>query len=58
MRRIALLIVSLGVTWLAACDTTDHMNKPRTMIIGGVPVHDHDYKLLPPSTPTQQSLAE
>ena len=49
MRSMALLIMSLSLTGLAACDTTDQTNKPRTMIIGGVPVHDHDYKLPKPS---------
>jgi hypothetical protein len=46
---MALLIISLSLTGLAACDTTDHVNKPRTMIIGGVPVHEQDYKLPHPS---------
>ena len=33
---------------LTACDIKNDYNKPktevRTMIIGGMPVHDHDYK--------------
>lgn len=34
---------------LMACDVKDDLNKPRTtvrtMIIGGVPVHDQDYQV-------------
>jgi hypothetical protein len=34
---------------MVGCDTTDELHRPqnehRTMIIGGVPVNDHDYKL-------------
>ena len=34
---------------LTACDAKDDYNKPktevRTMIIGGMPVHDSDYRL-------------
>ena len=34
---------------LTACDTKNDYNKPktevRTMIIGGMPVHEHDYRL-------------
>lgn len=33
---------------LTACDAKDDLNKPqtmvRTMVIGGIPVADHDYK--------------
>ena len=40
------LCISLLVT---ACDAKDDYNKPktevRTMIIGGVPVNDHDYRV-------------
>ncbi len=52
MRCMLLLIFSLSIVLLSACDNaTDRLNQPRTMIIGGVPVHEHDYKL-----PAQSSL--
>lgn len=43
---------------VSGCD--DAMNKPktetRTMIIGGVPVHDHDYQLMDRSLSAQDQL--
>lgn len=40
-----MLLLSMS---LMACDTAEGLNKPkaetRTMIIGGVPVHEQDYK--------------
>jgi hypothetical protein len=50
MNRTLLLIPSILFCslWMAACDTTDELHRPeeqRTMIIGGVPAHDQDYKL-------------
>ncbi|WP_442855636.1 NF038215 family lipoprotein [Acinetobacter sp. NCu2D-2] len=42
---------------MAACDQKDSLNQPktqtRTMIIGGVPVHDHDYQLLADNVSTE-----
>lgn len=39
----------LSVLVLLGCDPIEHTNKPRvetrTMIIGGVPVHERDYAL-------------
>lgn len=44
------------VVFIAGCDAKDSLNKPkteaRTMIIGGMPVHDHDYRLNVISTTT------
>lgn len=53
MQRMALLMISLVCMLFAACDTTDQLNKPRTMIIGGVPVYEQDYKL--PRADTEHS---
>lgn len=43
-----MMLVSL-ITVLTACDMTDPIDQPeeefRTMIIGGVPVHERDYKI-------------
>ena len=61
MRCMLLLILTLNTVLLSACDNaTDRLNQPRTMIIGGVPVHEHDYKLPATSAPTapQQSMDE
>lgn len=44
-KYLILLMVMMSMLILSACDTQEHLNKPRTMIIGGVPVYDHDYKL-------------
>lgn len=45
------LCLVFGVSLLImGCDTAETLNQPRaetrTMIIGGMPVHDHDYKVL------------
>ncbi len=46
---IFMLIFLVSIT---GCDAKDSLNKPktesRTMIIGGMPVHDHDYILADP----------
>jgi hypothetical protein len=43
------LTLSLSTLFMG-CDTADSLNKPsdktRTMIIGGMPAHDHDYKVM------------
>ena len=53
------LIVSMLLT---GCDTTDSLNKPsektRTMIIGGMPVHDHDYKVMQTESAWNEASAQ
>ncbi len=48
MKKLSCILFTTLLLSLTACDN-DHVNKPRTelrtMIIGGVPVHDHDYRL-------------
>lgn len=41
--RIWILAVSLLI--LTGCDQADQMKKPRTLIIAGMPVYEHDYRL-------------
>ncbi|MGD9699131.1 MULTISPECIES: NF038215 family lipoprotein [unclassified Acinetobacter] len=47
---------------LTACDAKDDYNKPKTevrsMIIGGVPVHDQDYRLAPLGAREIQPIAQ
>ncbi|WP_180081268.1 NF038215 family lipoprotein [Acinetobacter sp. YH12201] len=47
---------------LTACDEKDDYNKPKTevrsMIIGGVPVHDQDYRLAPLGAREIQPMAQ
>ncbi len=47
---------------LTACDAKDDYNKPKTevrsMIIGGVPVHDQDYRLAPLGAREIQPMAQ
>ena len=50
MKRIIFLLILIQGALLAACDPTRDLNQPKTeetrsMIIGGVPVHDQDYLL-------------
>lgn len=49
MKTLSTLVLVLLLTQLTACDAKKELNQPRTeartMIIGGVPVHDRDYKL-------------
>lgn len=50
MKRIIFLLILIQSGLLAACDPTRDLNQPKTeetrsMIIGGVPVHDQDYLL-------------
>lgn len=49
MKYTTLVLTLLGLLNLVACDTrTSVEQRPmeaRTMIIGGVPAHDQDYKL-------------
>ncbi|MFV5491849.1 NF038215 family lipoprotein [Acinetobacter sp. ASP199] len=51
MKNLSYAVLVLLLSSLAGCDN-DKMNKPktevRTMIIGGMPVHDHDYRLSKP----------
>ncbi len=50
MKRSLLIIPTMMLcsVWIVACDTTDELHRTkeqRTMIIGGVPANDLDYKL-------------
>lgn len=49
MKTLSTLVLVLLLTQLTACDAKKDLNQPRTeartMIIGGVPVYDRDYKL-------------
>lgn len=49
MNKVYVMITLCCVPLLYACEKKDALNKPnteaRTMIIGGVPVHEKDYKL-------------
>ena len=45
MRSMTLLIICISSLFTMACEAQEHVNKPRTMIIGGMPAHDHDYRL-------------
>lgn len=49
MKNTALVLIIFGSFSLVACDTqtaTEQLQlEARTMIIGGVPVHDKDYKI-------------
>ena len=49
MKKLSVGLSVCLLLLLTACDAKDDYNKPktevRTMIIGGVPVHDRDYKL-------------
>ncbi|KGT48273.1 NF038215 family lipoprotein [Acinetobacter sp. HR7] len=52
MKKLSYLLLIIFLSSLAACDN-DQINRPktaeaRTMIIGGVPVHDRDYRLPQP----------
>lgn len=44
----SLILISMLALSLMGCDQTDNMSKSktRTMVIGGMPVHDRDYLLL------------
>ena len=52
MKKSLLLLISM---LLLGCDLQPP-NQPRTMIIGGMPVHEQDYKR-PQSQPTTSSQA-
>ncbi|NNG99888.1 NF038215 family lipoprotein [Acinetobacter sp. ANC 5414] len=49
MKKLSVGLSICLLLLLTACDAKDDYNKPktevRTMIIGGVPVHDSDYRL-------------
>ena len=49
LSQAVLPMLCLCSFWMVGCDTTDELHRPqnehRTMIIGGVPVKDLDYKL-------------
>lgn len=55
MKILSCTILSVLLLGLSGCD--DPLNKPKTdtrsMIIGGMPVHDHDYKMLDSSLTAQ-----
>lgn len=46
----SLILIFIVPLLLTACDSKDTVNQPKTqtrsMIIGGMPVNDHDYKIL------------
>ncbi|TCB38190.1 hypothetical protein E0H82_00945 [Acinetobacter sp. ANC 4910] len=48
MNKISFVLICIMAGLLTACDAKDDLNKPqtmvRTMVIGGVPVADHDYQ--------------
>lgn len=50
MNKISFMLICIMAGLLTACDAKDDLNKPktmvRTMVIGGMPVADHDYKLI------------
>lgn len=58
MKILSCAILSVLLLGLSGCD--DPLNKPKTdtrsMIIGGVPVHDHDYKRPDSSLTAQDQL--
>ena len=49
MKMLSAAITACLLLSLAGCDAKDDLNKPkaevRTMIIGGVPAHDQDYRI-------------
>lgn len=56
MQKRSRILMLMFVVFIAGCDAKDSLNKPkteaRTMIIGGMPVHDHDYRLNVSTTKT------
>ena len=48
MKMLSIILVTFFTLSLLACDAQDNVNRPktemRTMIIGGMPVHDKDYQ--------------
>lgn len=55
-RILIRIFILMFAVFIAGCDAKDSLNKPktelRTMIIGGMPVHDHDYMLTARTTTT------
>ncbi len=49
MKYTTLVLMTFGLLNIVACDTQQtaqqHKIESRTMIIGGVPAHDKDYKV-------------
>mgnify|MGYP003483377374 FL=1 len=49
MKYTTLVLMTFGLLNIVACDTQQttqqHKTESRTMIIGGVPAHDKDYKV-------------
>ncbi|MHA3891007.1 NF038215 family lipoprotein [Acinetobacter sp. GXMZU3951] len=49
MKNISFVLMCILAGCLTACDVKDDLNKPktalRTVIIGGVPVAEHDYQI-------------
>lgn len=62
MKKLSCLMFVILVGSLLACDAKKDLNQPeteaRTMIIGGVPVHDRDYKLPPQEIALNQKTPE
>lgn len=63
MMKIQMLPILIGSSMLlmTACDTeylTENQTESRTRIIGGVPVHDQDFKLATQSTEQTQHVAK
>ena len=49
MKKLSIALSICLLALVAACDAKNDYNKPktevRTMIIGGMPIHDQDYRL-------------
>ncbi|WP_174560834.1 NF038215 family lipoprotein [Acinetobacter bouvetii] len=49
MKKLSVAVCSCLLLLLTACDAKNDYNKPKTevrsMVIGGVPVYDQDYRL-------------
>lgn len=50
MKKVSFILMCLVAGLLSGCDAKDDLNKPKTMVrsmvIGGMPVADQDYKLM------------
>jgi hypothetical protein len=62
MKTLSVGLSACLLLLLTACDAKDDYNKPKTevrsMIIGGVPVHDQDYRLAPLGAREMQPMAQ
>lgn len=58
MKILSAAIMACMLLSVAGCDAKEDLNKPRTevrtMIIGGMPVHDQDYRIPKDSTVSAQ----